>query len=332
MPREVYPASNDKADSGKRHLRSKNRGRSAAPTSYIFDFDHPFNNFDYEKPLAVRLIPETRNSIQKVPSSKVHQSPSVSPSSLSPSSPGESSTSTVQTPTSPLQTHQQEPGATAATSPPRRVSQRVEFELYSYAGVNTGRRHAPDALLDAAFEPFHKHMARVEKRARQVERERSVSEHSRFKQIKQDLTGSLWQAVLPTVTKINNIKDKAEMEVKRKKTVEEIDFFMARYTRYKFMEKKMLQSIIEIEEPEYGAAVRGAKRSKTSSTGKKKTPRAVINANNSERLTGTVGVFHNTYDANEPGVDYLSSGDEDDGGKWEWVYDGKGTGVRSIQR
>ncbi|VVT48470.1 uncharacterized protein SAPINGB_P001795 [Magnusiomyces paraingens] len=327
------------SDSGKRHLRSKSRGKSVPPTTYIFDFDLLQNNVDFDQPFVVGLkIPDEKKSLKdqslKFQPSSISSSSSSSGSSVA-SGESESVPSSIQTPVSPADPLPQ------ASVQENRNNQRVEFKIFSYAGISTGRRHTPDPLVNATFEPFHKHMERVEKRARQQERERSVNEHEKLKQLKHDLTGPLWRSILPTVTKINNLKDKVEMETKCKKTINEINFFMDRYTKYRQLEKKMqLHSVVSYDDDEHASVGNISNRRDKVENIRNETKKQKIQNTPKRRSVGdfvseTKGVVHNTYDPKEPGVDYVSSEDEEDPnapGQWEWVYDGYGAGIRANQR
>lgn len=234
-----------------------------------------------------------------------------------------------------------------------RSNQKNSFTLFSYAGIPTGRRHTPDPLAASVFEPFHKHMARVEKRSRLQERERSVSEHARLTEIKEELNSPIWKSVLPKITKIQNPRNKTEMETKKKKTLDEIDYFLKRYSQFKNMEKKMVQNANATAMASAAAGVGVIDFSSSSNNssrrkqalGKSKT-QAVSTISSQHRkgkirqLINTRGVTHNTFDNEEPGVDSLSSDDpgtefsDDEKGDYEyqWEYDGRGIGIRATQK
>lgn len=114
-----------------------------------------------------------------------------------------------------------------------------EFELFSYMGISTGRRNAPDPLVDSQFEPYHRHMERAEKRTQMTEREKLATEREKFKMLKEDLLGADWKKVLLGVTAIRDPDCKTELEEKKGKTIAEINAYLNRFVEAREREKKL---------------------------------------------------------------------------------------------
>lgn len=361
-PELPLKASTNKSE--KRHLRSKNRNRYGDIPIYTFDFDYAFPGsvrFD-EKIPVISLIQNSKdgdsnggslhglsNSVKSDNELTIQKTePIPSSTGLSSSSLNTGSTSSnVNTLTFKTTSHKTAALSTNGGVLPacsnRPSNQKTVFTLFSYAGIPTGRRHTPDPLAASTFETFHRHMSRVEKRSRLQERERSASEHARLTQIKEELNGSLWKNTLPMVTRVQNARSKAEMDTKKKKTLEEIDYFLKRYSRFKAVEKKTTQAAnaaviasanagIGITDSAHlahhgnGSHYGGSSRKRKGKPGKDE----------------TLGVTHNTFDEEEPGVDSVSSENEGhdyfyphdgaDNCKYRWEYDGLSTGIRATQK
>lgn len=125
-----------------------------------------------------------------------------------------------------------------------------EFELFSYMGISTGRRNAPDPLVDSQFEPYHKHMERAEKRTQMTEREKLATEREKFKMLKEDLLGADWKKVLLGVTAIRDPDNKIELEEKKGKTIAEINAYLNRFVEAREREKKLrAKQKIQTEDP-----------------------------------------------------------------------------------
>lgn len=249
--------------------------------------------------------------------------------------------------------------AHSATNTNSSTNRKTVFTLFSYAGIPTGRRHTPDPLAADSFELFHKHMSRVEKRSRFQERELSVSEHARLAEIKEELNNNqLWKSVLPTVTRIKNPRSRLEMEEKRKKTLDEIGYYLKRYSQFKALEKKVVQAanatvvasaaagvgVIDLTSSNSGRSrLSSSRRNNSSRTTKTQIPSTISVQHRKgkiEQLIKTKGMTHNTFDDEEPGVDSMLSDepgaefsdDEDGHYDYQWEYDGAGVGIRATQK
>lgn len=114
------------------------------------------------------------------------------------------------------------------------------FELFSYRGIQTGRRNTPDPLNNpTCYEPYHKHVERAEKRTQMTEREKFATEREKFKILKQDLEGPDWKKVLLGVTAVRDSRNKTECEEKKQKTIKEIDGYLNKFGEAREMEKKL---------------------------------------------------------------------------------------------
>lgn len=329
MAQELSKLTNNK-DERKRHLRSRSRGRSAIPT-YIFDFDLASSRdmlSQYSHPIEIRKrtaleIEQDKERAKKVMVIQSDHSQDQNSSSIDSKEEVNEKLKKARDRKAHKKLHTRQ--------------KKTSFEMFTYSGISTGRRHTPDPLTSsaAAFEPFHRHMSRVEKRTRFQERERSNIEHHKFEEMKEGLEGPLWRTILPTITKIDNPRDKKEMEKKCKQSLDEIQYYLDRYERYKKMEKRILgrTSLLSYTE---GESVGNASSHNTNGTNNYDESYEAAHGNKTlqkynQSIGSTTGVSHNTYDDWEPGVDYISPkdnpyDDEEDfeqEGKYqyEWIYD-----------
>lgn len=124
------------------------------------------------------------------------------------------------------------------------------FELFTYHDYQSRRRVHTDPLsYKTIFEQYHSFLERREKRAQQMEREWHATEKERMAVLRDTLEGPTWKSVLPKYTVISNVLDSNEMELKRAKTIKELDMFLRTFEDFKESEKALKERLKNEEEP-----------------------------------------------------------------------------------
>lgn len=113
------------------------------------------------------------------------------------------------------------------------------FELFTYRDYQKGRRRAADPLTYKPFEAYHTFLERAERRTQTSERERHASEVERLTTLLDDLEGPDWRRKLLEVTAIVNPSDRAELDLKRERTLEELRVYIAKYHATRSAERRL---------------------------------------------------------------------------------------------
>lgn len=122
------------------------------------------------------------------------------------------------------------------------------FELFSYTGVPTGRRNTPDPLVASTFHAYHNYMERAEKRTQLSEREKHANDCGTYRDILQELSGADWKKMLLSVTAVQDPRDKAELEDKKKRTIHELEAYLNRAHEAREREKRLKNRLKELKE------------------------------------------------------------------------------------